>query len=49
MPPPRRSYTREIARYALDLSRHMTIKDMARHLGVSLDLKTAPIAAVCPA
>jgi transposase len=34
----RRSYTRAFARYALDLSRHMTIKDVARHLGVSWDL-----------
>ena len=34
----RRSYTRSFARYALGLSRHMTIKDVARHLGVSWDL-----------
>ena len=34
----RRSYTRNFARYALELSRHMTIKDVARHLGVSWDL-----------
>ena len=34
----RRSYTRAFARYALGLSRHMTIKDVARHLGVSWDL-----------
>lgn len=34
----RRSYTRSFARYALELSRHMTIKDVARHLGVSWDL-----------
>lgn len=31
----RRSYTRAFERYALELSRHMTIKDVARHLGVS--------------
>jgi len=31
----RRSYTRTFERYALELSRHMTIKDVARHLGVS--------------
>jgi transposase len=34
----RRSYTRNFARYALELSRHMTIKDVARHLGVSWDV-----------
>jgi transposase len=34
----RRSYTRAFARYALGLSRHMTIQDVARHLGVSWDL-----------
>ena len=34
----RRSYTRSFARYALGLSRHMTIKDVAQHLGVSWDL-----------
>jgi transposase len=32
---PRRSYTRGFERYALDLGRQMTIKDVARHLGVS--------------
>lgn len=32
---PRRSYTRNFERYALELSRHMTIKDVAHHLGVS--------------
>jgi transposase len=31
----RRSYTRAFERYALELSRHMTIKDVARHLGVN--------------
>jgi transposase len=30
-----RRYTRQFERYALELSRHMTIKDVARHLGVS--------------
>jgi transposase len=34
----RRSYTRAFARYALGMSRHMTIQDVARHLGVSWDL-----------
>jgi transposase len=33
----RRSYTRGFERYALDLSRHMTILDVARHLGVGWD------------
>lgn len=35
---PRRQYTRSFARYALSLCRHMTIKDVARHLGVSWDV-----------
>jgi len=35
---PRRSYTKTFERYALDLSRHMTILDVARHLGVSWDV-----------
>jgi transposase len=35
---PRRSYTRGFERYALDLGRQMTIKDVARHLGVSWDI-----------
>lgn len=34
---PRRRYTRCFARYALELSRHMTIKDVAKHLQVSWD------------
>jgi len=34
----RRSYTRSLERYALDLSRHMTIQDVAQHLGVSWDV-----------
>jgi transposase len=35
---PRVSYTRSFARYALDLSRLMTIKDVAKHLNVSWDV-----------
>lgn len=35
---PRRSYTRAFERYALELSRFMTIEDVARHLGVSWDI-----------
>src|SRR4051812_6517609 len=35
---PRRSYTRSFERYALDLSRCMTIQDVARHLGVGWDI-----------
>ena len=34
----RRSYTRAFERYALELSRHMTILDVARHLNVSWDI-----------
>jgi transposase len=34
----RRTYTRAFERYALELSRHMTIKDVADHLGVSWDI-----------
>jgi transposase len=34
----RRSYTRSFERYALDLSRLMTIQDVAHHLGVGWDL-----------
>jgi transposase len=34
---PRCQYTHAFERYALDLCRHMTIKDVARHLGVSWD------------
>jgi transposase len=34
----RRRYTRGFERYALELSRHMTIQDVARHLGVSWDV-----------
>jgi transposase len=35
---PRRSYTRAFARYALELSQHMTIKAVAAHLGISWDV-----------
>jgi transposase len=34
---PRRSYTRAFRRYVLDLSRRMTIRDVAAHLGVGWD------------
>jgi len=34
----RRSYTKSFERYALELSRHMTIKDVATHLQVSWDV-----------
>jgi transposase len=34
---PRRRYTHAFERYALDLSRHMTIQDVAHHLGVGWD------------
>ena len=35
---PRFSYTHAFERYALELSKHMTIQDVARHLGVSWDV-----------
>jgi transposase len=35
---PRRSYTKAFGRYALELSRFMTIQDVAHHLGVSWDV-----------
>src|SRR5512135_52564 len=35
---PRRSYTRRFERYVLELSRRMTIRDVATHLGVGWDL-----------
>ena len=35
---PRRQHTRSFARYALELSRLMTIQDVAMHLGVSWDV-----------
>jgi len=34
----RRSYTKSFERYALELSRRMTIRDVAKHLGVSWDM-----------
>lgn len=34
---PRRRHTKTFARYALELSRRMTIQDVARHLGVGWD------------
>jgi transposase len=34
----RRTYTRAFERYALELSRHMTIRDVARHLNVGWNL-----------
>lgn len=34
----RRSYTHGFERYALELGRHMTIQDVAHHLGVSWDV-----------
>jgi transposase len=34
---PKKHYTRSFERYALELSRHMTIKDVATHLQVSWD------------
>lgn len=35
---PRYTYTRALGRYVLDLARHMTISDVASHLGLSWDL-----------
>jgi transposase len=35
---PRRSYTRRFERYVLELSRRMTVRDVAAHLGVGWDL-----------
>src|SRR5438874_2426263 len=35
---PRRSYTKSFERYALELSRRMTILDVAHHLNVGWDL-----------
>ena len=35
---PRFSYSHAFERYALDLSKHMTIQDVARHLGISWDV-----------
>jgi transposase len=36
--PPRHGYTKAFARYALELARRMTIKDVAQHLCVSWDV-----------
>jgi len=33
-----RGYTKSFERYALDLSRHMTIQDVAEHLNISWDV-----------
>ena len=35
---PQKSYTKGFERYVLDLSKKMTIQDVAKHLGVSWDL-----------
>ena len=35
---PRRTYTKSFERYVLELAQHMTIKDVAEHLGVSWDV-----------
>ena len=35
---PRRSYTKAFERYALELGRRMTIRDVAKHLGVGWDV-----------
>ena len=35
---PRVTYTKSFRQYALELSRHMTIKDVAEHLGISWDV-----------
>ena len=35
---PRRTYTRSFERYVIELARHMTIQDVALHLGVGWDL-----------
>jgi len=35
---PRVSYSKAFQRYALELSRYMTIKDVAKHLGISWDV-----------
>jgi transposase len=34
----RRTYTRAFERYALELSQHMTVQDVAHHLGISWDV-----------
>lgn len=35
---PRLTYTKALGRYVIELARHMTIADVARHLGLSWDL-----------
>lgn len=35
---PRYTYTQALGRHVLDLARHMTISDVAKHLGLSWDL-----------
>ena len=45
----RRSYTHAFERYALDLSRHMTIKDVAKHLGIGWDASRRSRNAICSA
>ena len=35
---PRYTYTRTLGRYVIDLARHMTISDVAKHLGLGWDL-----------
>jgi len=40
---PRVSYTRAFARYVLELSRRMTIQDVAEHLQVSWDLVNSTV------
>ncbi len=39
---PRMSYTHAFERYALELAQHMTIKDVAHHLGIGWDA-TGPL------
>lgn len=35
---PKKTYTKALARYVLELSKHMTIKDIAEHLQISWDM-----------
>jgi transposase len=35
---PKKTYTKALARYVLELSKHMTIKDVAEHLQISWDM-----------
>jgi transposase len=46
---PRRSYTKAFERYALELSRHMTTRDVARRLNVSWDVIKDIRSATCSA